>query len=109
MNLPQADPIFAQAKDAIKKKIASERITRTGILMNYESARKLGLNYDIRRDVYNTIDKMNFQTIADFQKEHIKNAKYNILVLGSKDKVDTNKLKEWGSVTEVSLEEIFGY
>lgn len=109
VNLPQADPIFAQAKDAIKKKIASERITRTGILMNYESARKLGLNYDIRRDVYNTIDKMNFQTIADFQKEHIKNAKYNILVLGSKDKVDTNKLKEWGAVTEVSLEEIFGY
>jgi predicted Zn-dependent peptidase len=109
VNMPEADPIFAQAKDAIKKKIASERITRTNILMNYESARKLGLDHDIRRDVYNSIDNMNFKTIADFQKEYIKGARYNILVLGSKDKVDTNKLKEWGSVTEVSLEEIFGY
>lgn len=109
VNLPKADPIFSQAKDAIKKKIQSERITRTGILMNYEAARKLGLDYDIRRDVYNTLDKMNFQTIADFQQQYIKDAKYSILILGSKEKIDTNKLKEWGAVTEVSLEEIFGY
>lgn len=109
VNLPKAEPVFAQAKDAIRKKIESERITRAGILMNYESARKLGLNYDIRRDVYTAVDKMNFDTIAGFQKQYIKDAKYNILILGSKDKIDTNKLKQWGAVTEVSLEDIFGY
>ncbi len=108
-NLPEADPIFQQSKEAIMKKIETERITRTGILFNYETAKKLGLDHDIRKDVYNNIASMNFQTINDFQKQYVKNQHYTILALGSRDKVDLKKLAQYGPVKELSLEELFGY
>jgi predicted Zn-dependent peptidase len=108
-NLPEADPIFQQSKDAIMKKIETERITRTAILFNYETANKLGLDHDIRRDVYMNIPAMNFATINDFQKKYIKNQHYTILALGSRDKIDLKKLAQYGPVKELSLEEVFGY
>ena len=108
-NLPEADPIFQQSKDAIMAKIETERITRTGILFNYETANKLGLDHDIRKDVYMSIPAMNFQTINDFQKKYIKDQHYTILALGSRDKVDLKKLAQYGPVKELSLEEVFGY
>lgn len=108
-NLPKADPIFEQSKDAIMKKIETERITRTGILMDYESANKMGLDHDIRKDVYNNVGAMNFETINNFQKQYIKNQHYTILALGSKDKIDLKKLAQYGPVKELTLEEVFGY
>lgn len=108
-DLPKADPIFEQSKDAILKKIETERITRTGILFNYETAKKLGLDHDIRKDIYMKIPAMNFKTIDDFQKEYIKNQHYTILALGSKDKIDLAKLSKYGPVKELTLEEVFGY
>ncbi len=108
-NLPEADPIFQQSKDAIRAKIETERITRTGILFSYETANKLGLDHDIRKDVYESIPGMNFQTINDFQKQYIKNQHYTILALGSKDKIDLKKLAQYGPVKELRLEELFGY
>ncbi len=108
-NLPEADPIFQQSKDAIMKKIETERITRTGILFNYEAAQKLGLDHDIRKDVYMNIPAMNFTTINDFQKKYIKDQHYTILALGSRDKIDQKKLAQYGPVKELSLEEVFGY
>ncbi len=107
--LPKADKLFDQSKDAILKKIETERITRENILFNYETARKLGLDHDIRHDVYTQVPSMDFNTINNFQKQYIKDHHYTILVLGSKDKIDMKKLQKWGPVKELSLEEIFGY
>lgn len=108
-NLPKSDGAFLQAKDAILKKIESERITRTGILMNFENAKKLGLDSDIRRSTYAAVPTMSFEDIKRFQEQYIKGNKYAFLVLGSRDKVDLKKLSEWGTVQELSLEEVFGY
>jgi predicted Zn-dependent peptidase len=108
-NLPKAEGAFSQAKDAIMKKIESERITRTGVLMNYENAKKLGLDSDIRRSTYASVPSMTFDDIKRFQEEYIKNNKYTFLVLGSRDKVDMKKLSQWGTVQELTLEEVFGY
>jgi len=108
-NLPKTDPIFEQSKEAIMKKIETERITRTDILLNYENATKLGLDHDIRQDVYAKIPAMNYATIDDFQKQYIKNQHYTILAMGSRDKVDLKKLAQYGPVTELSLDEVFGY
>jgi predicted Zn-dependent peptidase len=109
VNLPYAEGVFAQAKDAIMKKIETERITRTNILMNYENALKLGLDHDIRKDVYEKVPTMSFDDVKKFQEQYVKNAKFTMLVLGSKEKIDKTKLAEWGKVTELKMEDIFGY
>ncbi|HSH64548.1 MAG TPA: insulinase family protein, partial [Bacteroidia bacterium] len=54
-NMPESETAFAASKDAIIQGIRSERITKTDILFNYENAKKLGLDYDIRKDVYSKV------------------------------------------------------
>jgi hypothetical protein len=52
------------------------------------------------------------KTISDliaFQNKYVKGRNYTYLVLGSKSNVDINYLKKIGPVTELTLNEIFGY
>lgn len=107
--MPASDVLFESAKDALRNKIASERIVRTGILMNFEAARLRGLDYDIRRDVYSRIKDIRLEDLKRFHQEEIKGRPRTLLVMGSREKVDMNELKKYGEVREVSLEEIFGY
>ncbi|HET6510784.1 MAG TPA: insulinase family protein [Candidatus Kapabacteria bacterium] len=108
-DLPKSDPNFSQAKQAILSKIETERTLRENILFAYESAKKLGLNKDIRQDIYAKIPTMSFDDIQAFQKEFIKDKKYTILVLGDKSKVDQSVLAKYGTVKHLTLRDVFGY
>jgi predicted Zn-dependent peptidase len=108
-DMPTSDVLFESAKEALKNKIASERIIRTGILMNYESARKKGLDHDIRRDIFQKIPNLKMDDIKRFHDQEIKGKSRTLLVMGSRDKVDMIELKKYGTVREVTLEEVFGY
>lgn len=108
-NMPESENLLEGAKQAIKNKIETERVIRTSILFNYESAMKRGLEEDSRKMVYDQIDNLTFKDIKNFHKEYISGNKYNIMVLGSREKVDLKSLEQYGEVVELSLEELFGY
>lgn len=108
-NLPEAENNFVSAKESIIQGIRTERITKARILFNYLSAQKLGLDHDIRKDVYEKVPAMNFAEIKTFQEKHIKNKKYTIAVLGKKESLDIKTLEKYGNVTYLTLEDIFGY
>lgn len=107
--MPRADPIFSQAKQAILSKIETERTLRENILFAYEEALKRGLTRDIRSDVYSLVPAMSFDDIERFQKEFIKDKKYTILVLGDKSKIDQSVLAKYGTVKTLTMRDIFGY
>ena len=107
--MPEASVTFNISKDAIINTIETERITKADILFNYEASKKTGLNHDIRQDVYNAVKTMTFDDIKKFQEQYIKGAKQNILVIGSRDKLNFEVLEKYGKLKELSLKEIFGY
>ena len=78
-------------------------------MFNYQAAQKLGLDYDIRRDVYSQVKNMTMSELKKFQEDYIKDSDYTILVLGDKSKIDIETLKKYGDVEFLSLEDIFGY
>ncbi len=108
-DMPQSQNLLDGAKQAIKNKIETERIIRTSILFNYESALKLGLEEDSRKSTYEQIDNLTFNDIKDFHKQYISGNEYNIMVLGSRDKIDLKSLEQYGEVVELSLDKVFGY
>ncbi len=108
-DMPKSETTLNTAKEAILNKIESERIIKTGILFNYLEAEKKNLDHDIRKDVYEQVPKMDFEALEAFQEQYIKGSKYNIMVLGAKDKLDFEALKKYGPVKELSLDELFGY
>jgi predicted Zn-dependent peptidase len=107
--MPKADKNFTQAKASIKNNLETERIIRDNVLFSYEEAKKLGLTTDIRKRVYEQSQAMNYDDMAKFYGEYIKDKPYTMLVLGSKKRLKMDDLAKYGTVKELSLEEVFGY
>jgi len=108
-DMPAAEKAFDLAKSSYIQSMRSERITKSDILFNYESAQKLGLDYDIRKNIFESFPKLTFDDVKKFQEQYVKGKKQSILVLGNKDLLDFKMLKTYGKVKKLKLEDIFGY
>ncbi len=108
-DMPMAEANLAIAKQSIRNSIATDRITHEGVLLSYERARRLGLDYDLRRDVYEQTQNMTFGELQKFQQAKVKGQNQVILVIGSKDRLNFKELAKYGTVEQLSLKEIFGY
>ncbi len=108
-NMPKSDNLFESSKKSVIQKIRTERITKEAVLLQYEKARKLGLNYDIRKDIFSQVPKLEISDLEAFSKQYIMGKKYTIMVLGDKNELDLTTLKNYGPLQFLSLKEIFGY
>ena len=108
-NMPQSESAFNLAREAILKRIATERTIKQGVLSAYISARRHGLDYDINRDIYQKVSGMTLQDVIAFQQANISNRTYKYLILGDESELDMQKLSTLGTIHRVSLAEIFGY
>ena len=108
-DMPVAEANLEIAKNAIRNSISTERITKGNVLLSYERARRLGLDYDLRRDVYASTQKMTFDELKKFQTAKIKGQNQVILVIGSKDRLNFKELAKYGAVQQLTLKQIFGY
>lgn len=108
-NMPRTDMAFDAAKAALRNQIETERVNKESIIFSYVGAEKLGLHHDTRIDVYNSLGKMSLDDIQRFYDANYKGKPFTYCVLGSKEKVKTEDLQKFGSVTVLTLEELFGY
>lgn len=108
-NFPRSENGFDVARNSLMNKLESERITKTSILFNYENAKRRGLDHDVRKDVYEQIQNMTIEDISNFQKDYIKNRKFNVVLIGDQKKLNLKDLEKYGAVKELSLDELFGY
>ena len=82
---------------------------RQSKFFTYLSYKNLGLETDIRKTIYEEVQKASMADMKKFFDEKVKGKKYTIMVLGDKNMIDMSTLKEYGSVEELSMEDIFGY
>ncbi|TDN89276.1 putative Zn-dependent peptidase [Salegentibacter sp. 24] len=108
-NMPEAEEQFQAAKEAALKQIAAERITKTSIFWNYESLKKRGLEKDMRKEMYETIQDMSLADLKTFFNENIKGENYDVMVIGNRNEVDMNALAKLGEVQEMDIDFLFNY
>ena len=108
-NFPRSEGGFEVARQSLMNQLESERITKTGILFNYESAKRRGLDHDVRKDVYEQIQNMTIEDLATFQQEYLKGRKFNVTLVGDRNKLNLKDLQKYGTVKELTLDELFGY
>ncbi|HXU26844.1 MAG TPA: insulinase family protein [Bacteroidia bacterium] len=108
-DLPKADVMFESAKDAIISGIRNERLTKMDLLISYETNRRLGLNYDVRKTVFDKVQTMTFADVQKFQQTYVKNVPLSLLIVGKKDLLDAKTLEKYGQVKYLTLKEVFGY
>ena len=107
--MPKSDLLFQNAKDALMSELETNRTTKASVLWSYEQAIKYGLDYDVRSKVYNEIGSISLEEIKKFHETYMAKKKQKLLIIGNKELLDLDTLKKYGKVTELSLEEIFGY
>ena len=108
-DMPQSELAFELAKEGLRIQIAANRITKMNIIWRYLSNQKLGIDYDMRRLLYNAIMGTTIGDISAFNKEYIKEKPKTYLVLSKEDETDFEALKKYGEVQKLTLEDIFGY
>ena len=79
------------------------------MIFNYVNNQKLGIHHDLRKDVYEQIDGLNYNDVNNFYKTNYTGKPYFYSIVASKEKVNLNDLSKYGKVVEVSISDIFGY
>lgn len=108
-NMPEVPQQFEGARASVIKTLESDWITRADMYWAYDRAQKRGLNYDVRKDVYEKAKNMTIADVHSFFNQHVKGKKYTYLVIGKKEDLSMDALKELGPVEEVDLKTLFGY
>ena len=100
---------FELAQQAIQNRIRNQRILREEILLNYESARRKGLNYDVRKDIFEASQRLSLDDIKQFHKTQIQSRALITSLLANKEQIPLKALETYGPTQEISREELFGY
>ena len=107
--MPESEQAFAIAKEALIKRLASQRTTKFALINNYLYAKRLGIDYDINEKIYEKVPNLTLQDIVKFEKENIANKPYRYVILGDENELDMEAIGKMGAIKKLSTEEIFGY
>jgi predicted Zn-dependent peptidase len=107
--LPDLEENIKLAKDALKKDIETERITQDGIITSYLAAQRKGISSDLRKTIYDAVDKIDYAALKDFHSRTLANKPYTYCIVASENKLGEDEIKKYGDVKKLSLEAIFGY
>ena len=107
--MPEIPDNFQLAKGQLKQDIQTDRITQDNIIFSYLAAQQLGLKEDIRKKVYEQVDKITFKDIQAFHNKYLSHKPYTYVILASEKRLPKEELQKIGEFKKVSLEELFGF
>jgi predicted Zn-dependent peptidase len=107
--MPESEEAFQVAKTALLSKLRTSRTTGMGVLNKYVSLRDLGLTEDRDKAIFEKIQNMTLADVKAFQEKWIKGRSYAYGLLGRESDFDMDFARSLGSVTSLTLEDIFGY
>lgn len=108
-NIPLKEASLNLNKESIQTSLRSERVTKASVLFSYLTARKKGLNSDIRKLVFEKTPGLTLDDLKRFQETYVKNRKYTLVMIGKKDKINFDALRKFGPVQELKPSDIFGF
>lgn len=98
-----------RSRQSVIKQIASSRTTPKQVYWNYQLFKDRGFERDLDQDIYEKLLDSSIEDLLQFQQEYVQGNHFNIMVLGSKERVDMEYLRSFGPVRELTMEEVFGY
>ncbi len=107
--IPKSEVGFSAAKENLLQEIRSQRINKADILFNYLDAQSLGINKDIRKDVYEKVNTFKYEDVKKFHNDNVKGKNIAVLVVGKKENLDMKVLEKYGPVKILTLKDAFGY
>jgi predicted Zn-dependent peptidase len=108
-SIPESETAFAIAKEALTKRLQSQRTTKFALINAWIAAQNLGIDYDRNERIYNVLPGLKLKDIVDFEQEQMARKPYRYVILGDEKELDMEGLRKFGPIRKVTTEEIFGY
>ena len=107
--IPQSEASFQIAKEALIKRLASQRTTKFGLINAWLTARERGLDYDLNERIYNVVPDITMNDIVTFEQQQMARKPYRYIILGDPKDLDLDALRQIAPIRMLSTNEIFGY
>ncbi len=107
--IPQSETAFNIAKEALTKRLQSQRTTKFGLINAWLTARQKGIDYDLNERIYKALPSVTLADIVSFEQQQMAAKPYRYIILGNEKELDMKSLQEIGPVKRLTTEEIFGY
>ncbi|UKK47883.1 insulinase family protein [Prevotella sp. E9-3] len=108
-SIPESENAFKIAKDALTKRLASQRTTKFGLINAWLYAKLRGIDYDINERIYNALPSITLNDVVRFEQERMARKPYRYIILGDEKELDMAALQQYGPVKRVTTQEVFGY
>ena len=108
-NMPESEPAFAIAKDALDGRYRTQRTTGSDVLWSYRACRLLGMDEPLDKAVFEALPGLTLEDVKAIQQKWVKDRTYTYAILGDPKDLDMDFLKSLGPVKIVPLDEVFGY
>ena len=105
-DIPRSDNSIELSKDAILKSLRTERILRSDIFTAYEIALDRGIDFDVRKLVFDIVPTLTFDDIDNFAKENLKGKKFTYAIIGNKEDLPFKDLKKYGKIKELKVSKL---
>ena len=107
-DMPLSETSFRLAQEQLISNIRTQRIRDTGMIWNYINARRMGLDRDIREDLYRALPAFTMQDVSRFNQTYVKDQPKTYVILGDENLIDFAEVERlFGPVTRVSRDELF--
>ncbi|MCR5679502.1 MAG: insulinase family protein [Prevotella sp.] len=107
--IPQSEGAFQIAKDALTKRLQSQRTTKFGLINAWISATLKGISYDENERIYQALPSLKLSDIVSFEQQQMAKKPYRYIILGDEKELDMDFLRQLGPIRRVTTDEIFGY
>ena len=107
--IPQSEQAFRIAKDALTKRLQSQRTTKFSLINAWLSAKRMGIDYDINKNIYAALPALQLSDIVRFEQQQMASKPYRYVILGDEKELDMEALGKIGPIRRLTTEEIFGY
>ena len=107
--IPQSEASFRIAKEAVTKRIASQRTTKYGLISKWLSAKQRGIDYDENERIYKALPDLTLADIVRFEQARMAHKTWRYVILGNESDLDMKALEQIAPVRRLSTQEIFGY
>jgi len=108
-SIPQSEAAFQIAKEAVTKRLQSQRTTKFGLINAWFSAHHLGIDYDLNQRIYEALPNVTLADIVSFEQQQMAHKPYRYIILGNERELDMKVLQQYGPIRRVTTTEIFGY
>jgi predicted Zn-dependent peptidase len=108
-SLPYNSQDFENARKGLLKDIETQRITKEGIIFAYLRTKKKGVDYDLRKEIYDRLNKMTISDISRYHQQELAGKPFTYSVIASEKNISMDDLAKYGEVKKLDLKTLFGY